>query len=129
MPATKKKTTKRTARRSKQRPFTPEDLLKFRFLGDPQISPDGSRILFTRKHAGEKNEFASNLWMVETSRENKPQQFTSSGKDGHGRFSPDGTTIVFISSRVKTRPQVFTMPASGGEAIALTEFPEGTAPS
>ena len=71
------------ARRSKQRPFTPEDLLKFRFLGDPQISPDGSRILFTRKHAGEKNEFASNLWMVETSRENKPR--TTATRPRRGR--------------------------------------------
>ena len=126
MPATKKKITKRPARRSNQRPFTPEDLQKFIFLGDPQISPDGSRILFTRKHAGEKNEYATNLWMVETSDKAKPQQFTSSGQDGHGRFSPDGSTIAFISRRVKTRPQVFTMPASGGEAIALTDFPEGT---
>ena len=126
MPATKKKITKRPARRSNQRPFTPEDLQKFIFLGDPQISPDGSRILFTRKHAGEKNEYATNLWMVETSDKVKPQQFTSSGQDGHGRFSPDGSTIAFISRRVKTRPQVFTMPATGGEAIALTDFPEGT---
>ncbi len=126
MPATKKKITKRPARRSNQRPFTPEDLQKFIFLGDPQISPDGSRILFTRKHAGEKNEYATNLWMVETSDKVKPRQFTSSGQDGHGRFSPDGSTIAFISRRVKTRPQVFTMPASGGEAIALTDFPEGT---
>lgn len=126
MPATRKKTAKRPARRTNQRPFTPEDLQKFIFLGDPQISPDGSRILFTRKHAGKKNEYATNLWMVETSGTGKPQQFTSSDKDGHGRFSPDGSTIAFISSRVKTRPQIFTMPASGGEAIALTDFPEGT---
>ena len=50
---------------SSRRPATPEDLLKFVLVGDPQISPDGKRVVFVRKHTGDKNDTLSDLWAVE----------------------------------------------------------------
>ncbi|MCH8276374.1 MAG: PD40 domain-containing protein, partial [Bacteroidetes bacterium] len=46
--------------------------------------------------------------------------------DGHGRWSPDGATIAFISARDKPKPQIYTLPSGGGEATSLTDLPEGT---
>ena len=124
---------RRTARR---RSITPEDLLNFRFVASPQIAPAGDRIVFVRKHIGEKNEYVSNLWMVDASGESEPHQFTSSGKDAGPRWSPDGRTIAFVSGRGKPRTQIYTIGAGGGggagspggvggEAKRLTDFPEG----
>lgn len=115
-----KKSTKTASRRK----ITAHDLEKFLLVADPQVSPDGAKILFTRKHTGDKNNTVANLWIVDTDG-GKPRQFTSGGKDGHGRWSPDGETIAFVSDR-DDHPQIFTMPATGGEAVPLTEFPEGT---
>ncbi len=116
-----------------RRPITAEDLLKITFLGDPNISPDGSQIVFTHKTVGKKNDYVTNLWMTagdKTAGNGEPQQFTSSGKDSHPRWSPDGATIAFISGREKGKPQIYTIagPGSGigGEAKMLTKFPEGT---
>lgn len=101
-----------------------KDLLQFVLVADPQISPDGGTILFTRKHVGEKFSSVSNLWTVPATG-GEPRQFTSGDKDSHGRWSPDGSQIAFIGGREKGHPQLFVMHAAGGEAVQLTRFPEG----
>ena len=59
-------------------------------------------MVFVEKHVGEKNEYASNLWMV--SRDGPSagwgdaRQFTAGGKDTHPRWSPDGARIAFATS-------------------------------
>ena len=121
-PAAKKKTRSRAGTR---RLITPEDMKCFILVSDVQVSPGGDRVLFTRQHLGEKNKKLNNLWMVDA-KGGKPRQFTSGGADGHGRWSPDGKRIAFISGREKPIQQVFIMDADGGEARALTKFPEGT---
>ena len=109
-----------------KRPVRPEDLTRYIVVSSPQISPDGRRIVFVRKHVGEKNEYVTNLWMARTDGSGEPTAFTSGGKDGHPRWSPGGSRIAFISRREKTRPQIYVMNADGGEATALTKFPEGS---
>lgn len=111
--------------KSKKRTITPEDLLRFELISDPQISPDGEKILFSRKVIGEKNDYITNVWMLQTGRNPEPHQFTSGGKDSHARWSPDGSQIAFISKREESRPNVYLIPSSGGEATRLTDFPEG----
>jgi dipeptidyl aminopeptidase/acylaminoacyl peptidase len=100
-----------------------DDLLKFIFVGDPQISPDGSRILFTRKHISEKNKYVTNLHTVDM--EGQVRQWTQGeGGAGHGRWSPDGTQIAFISGRDKPG-QIYIIGTEGGEARKATSLPEG----
>ncbi len=108
-----------------KRPIRPEDLNRIIFVGDPQISPDGSRILFTRKHIGKKNKYITNLWTVDS--EGKKTQWTQGeGGNGGGRWSPDGSRIAFVSGRDKPAAQLHILSASGGEARAITKLPEGS---
>src|SRR5947209_5142193 len=98
-----------------KRPITKEDLLKFVSVSDPQISPDGSRILFTRKHTNDKNKYISNLYAVDL--DGRVQQWTQGeGGDGMGRWSTDGSKIAFISGREKPSSQIYLISVSGGEA-------------
>jgi len=120
----RKKAIKNRQKTRKKRLITAEDLLKFQLVSDPQISPDGRWILFTKKHIGEKNDSITNLWVVGFEGEDL-RQFTSGGKDGAGRWSPDGKKIAFVSGREQPKNQIHIMPANGGEAISLTKFPEG----
>ena len=110
----------------KRRPITPEDLTQFVSVSDPQISPDGSRVLMCRSHVGDKNQAVSNLWITSVQDNHPPRQFTSGDNDSHPRWSPDGRQIGFTSARNNRKPQIYVLQAEGGEARQLTDFPEGT---
>ncbi|HEY9069045.1 MAG TPA: S9 family peptidase [Candidatus Ozemobacteraceae bacterium] len=115
-----------TKRAHPKTPLTPEDLSKFVQVEDCRIAPEGGTILFTRRHIDDKNKTVTNLWTVATDGRSPPRQFTAGGKDGHGRFSPDGRHVAFVSSRDKAPPQLWMISRTGGEAIQLTNFPEGS---
>jgi dipeptidyl aminopeptidase/acylaminoacyl peptidase len=116
-----------TRTRKKQRLVQPDDLLRFITVSDPQLSPSGASVAFVRKHVNaDKNEYITNIWIVPADGSDEPRQFTTGNKDSHPRFAPDGERLAFISAREKTKPQIFVLDAAGGEATALTKFPEGS---
>jgi Tol biopolymer transport system component len=88
--------------------------------GNPQVSPDGTQVLFESDRSGN-----SDLWVVPLAG-GEPRRLTDSPMhDGTGRWSPDGRTIVFVSSRGGGRSNLYTMPAAGGTATALTDWAGG----
>lgn len=108
-----------------RRPITPEDLYCMVFVGDPQISPDGSRVLFGRKTINAKNKYVTNLCSIDFA--GHLVQWTQ-GEDGAacGRWSPDGKTIAFVSKRGHPGSQIFLLSTDGGEARCLTDLNEGS---
>jgi len=107
-----------------KRPIRADDLLKITYVGDPQISPDGSKVLFTKKTVSEKNKYVTNLCSVDS--EGRITQWTQGETgNGGGRWSPDGSTIAFVSKR-DTNAQIHLISTSGGEAQKLTGLPEGS---
>lgn len=103
-----------------------EDLLRIQFLGDPQVSPDGNQILFTKRHiSAEKNKYVANVFSVDM--DGKVTQWTQGeGGAGAARWSPNGDRIAFVSGREDKQAQIFLIPTSGGEARKLTSLPEGS---
>ncbi len=116
-------------RHTRSRLITPEDLLCFQWVFDPQIAPDASRVVFVRKTVDDKNAYHSQLWSVPADGKGQPSSFTHGPRDSHPRFSPDGHHVAFIRSTEKHQPQIHVINASiaapGGEARALSRFPEG----
>ncbi|HMN96563.1 MAG TPA: S9 family peptidase [Phycisphaerales bacterium] len=113
-----------------RRPIAVEDLLRLRIAADPQVSPDGSSVLFTLREATERpGHSRTRLMLARThgaSKGDGARPFTAGPRDSKGRWSPDGSTIAFIRAEPKHRPQIFLIDAAGGEARALTSFPEGS---
>jgi dipeptidyl aminopeptidase/acylaminoacyl peptidase len=116
-------------------PVRVTDLVKIEQLNNVTLTRDGRRAAFTvlavvpdeKSKADYKN--LTQLYSVGTEAGAVPRQLTFS-KDGATQpaWSPDGRQLAFVRT-VEEKPQVFVMPADGGEAQQLTRFKYGaTAP-
>ena len=114
--------------------FTPEDITRIQWIGEPLVSPDGSMVVFTVTHVNElRDENISAIWMVGTNGI-APRQFTSGFRRDHSpRWSPDGNRIAFVSERqspdltglAAEKSQLYVMDMAGGEPVRLTACPGG----
>jgi len=111
-----------------KRPITETDLFKFVWITDPQISPDGSQVVFVRETVNEKKDgYDTALWIAPADGSEPPRAFTSGPADSSPRWSPDGRQVVFVRAEGKkgSSPQLYLISTRGGEAVALTELPKG----
>lgn len=113
-----------------KRPVSLEDLFRPDLVGDTQISPRGDRIAYTVKRVDvEQNRAFTRIWMAEVG-SGQAAPFTADDRaDGGMVWSPDGSTLAFLSDRAKPKSQIFVIPATGGEARALTDLEEGSVQS
>jgi dipeptidyl aminopeptidase/acylaminoacyl peptidase len=121
-------TTTPPARRS----ITDKDIFEFVWVANPQVSPDGSHVAFTRVNLDEKRTgYETSIWMVATSGHEEPVRLTNGKHDAQPRWSPDGTQIAFIrggdkDETGKPKPaQIAVLSLSGGEARIITDLPKG----
>src|SRR5882724_8388801 len=83
-----------------QRPMSLIDVMNIPQITDPEISPNGTQILFVRSEPNWKaNRRISHIWRI-NSDGGKLMQITS-GTDGEStpRWSPDGQSIAFVAKR------------------------------
>ena len=117
---------------STKRRLTPEDVISFKNVEDPQISPDGSQVAFVVGDAFKSTSKwpESTIWIVGTDGAREPRQFTSGpNTDSLPRWSPNGQLLAFLSDRLDSgQRQVYLLSRAGGEALPLTNI-DGDIPS
>jgi dipeptidyl aminopeptidase/acylaminoacyl peptidase len=106
-------------------PFTADDLVRLERISDPQASADGRYVAFTvRETDMEANKGRTDLWLLDLDAEKpEPRRLTQhEANDSKPRWSPDGSSIYFLSTRSGSS-QVWRLMLAGGEAMQVTRFP------
>jgi dipeptidyl aminopeptidase/acylaminoacyl peptidase len=118
-----------------QRPIRETDLLRFVWVADPQISPDGRWVSFVRVTVNaQKDGYDTGLWIADTAG-GEPRPLTGGGRDSSPRWSPDGKRLVFTrvpekgekkeGAAEEAAGQLYLLSMEGGEARRLTDLPKG----
>ena len=115
---------------AQKRTITETDILKFVWVSDPQISPDGSQVAFVRVDVNEKSDsYETALWIVGTDGKTPARRLTNGIRDNSPRWSPDGARLAFVRAAEKdgkVQPsQIYIMSMAGGEGRAVTDIPRG----
>jgi len=110
---------------ARKRPMHIRDLYRLKSLYDPQISPDGRRVVFVQTTYNlKKGKRLTNLWVVGVDGKGLRQLTRSKKADHSPRWSPDGRQLLFISGRNK-KAQLYLLPLAGGDPEQLTKISTG----
>ena len=73
-------------------------------VSNPQLSPDGSQVIYTRSHVNKmEDRWASELWIMNA--DGSKHRFLTKGSGP--RWSPDGTRIAYLAKGDPSGTQVF----------------------
>ncbi len=109
--------------RGEKRPFTVHDMLAIDRVQDPQVSPDGRHVAFVLRVTDlEANRGRTDLWLVGADGGGLRRLTAHPDADHSPRWSPDGRSLYFISTRSGSS-QVWRIAVDGGEAEQITREP------
>jgi dipeptidyl aminopeptidase/acylaminoacyl peptidase len=104
-------------------PFSVHDMLAMDRIGDVQVSPDGRTAVFVvRVTDVAANRGLNDLWTVGTDGTGLQRLTSHAAADTNPRWSPDGKTIYFLSTRSGSS-QIWQIALGGGEPTQLTDLP------
>jgi|SRR5579884_1104140 len=106
---------------SEKRPLTFDDYWKLKALSDMQLAPDGRTVAYTVGRLDpETDKDTSAIWLLDLASGESRQLTAGEAADSQPRWSPDGSKLLFVSTRHEGKPQLFVMPVAGGEPKRLT---------
>ncbi len=101
--------------------FVAEDIFNLEFASNPQISPDGKWVVYTRNSFDiMKDNTRHGLWLVNTQTGEHTPLFADKAKYGNATWSPNGKRLAFTSNR-DGRNQIHVHYLAQNTTAAITE--------
>jgi len=110
---------------AQRRAITFDDFIGMKVVADPQLSPDGKWVAYAVTTISlADNRGVARIWLADLATGASRQLTQGPGSDRSPRWSPDGQTLAFISTR-QNGPQVWVLGLGGGEARRVSSLPDG----
>ncbi len=104
-------------------PFSIHDMLAMDRIGDPNVSPDGKLVVFTLRSTDlDANKGRTDIWLTGVDGKGLKRLTADPAGDYNPRWSADGTSIYFLSTRSGSS-QIWRISLAGGEAQQVTDQP------
>ena len=102
--------------------LTVMDEFQIQLPTDPQISPDGKKIVYVRRFADPMSDRRySNLWIVNADGTDHRPLTTGNRNDASPRWSPDGARLAYLSD-VDGKQQIYVRWMDSGQIARITNF-------
>jgi dipeptidyl aminopeptidase/acylaminoacyl peptidase len=112
-----------SAQTSAPRPITIDDYFQIQAVHDPQLSPDAQWVAYSvDKSSLKTDKTETRIWMIPATGGDALPMTAEGVTSEHPRWSPDGKSLAFISTRQGSKPQVWLLNRQGGEAQRLTDL-------
>ena len=101
-----------------QKNWSPAQVLKIKNISSAQVSPDGTKVVYTIREAlmtDDRSEYVNQIWISDIDGSNSKQLTTGDKNNSNPKWSPDNKSIAFTSSR-EGKNNVYILPIAGGEA-------------
>src|SRR5437879_7638354 len=110
------------AAEEKSNRLTASDVFNLQYAVDPQISPDGRRIVYVREFSDMLSDRrCSNLWVINFDGTDNRPLTTGTHSDTSPRWSPDGTRIAFLSDQ-DGKSQIYVRWMDTGQTAKITSL-------
>ncbi len=104
------------------KPFGRMDVFGLQWVSDPQISPDGRRIVYVRNSMDIMTDSkAGRLWLVNNDGTNNVPLTGRDIAESNAVWSPDGSRIAF-SSKTDNGSEIFVFWLADGKIARLTQL-------
>ncbi|HEX3373982.1 MAG TPA: S9 family peptidase [Edaphobacter sp.] len=116
---------------AQKRNITEKDIFDFTWIGDTQLSPDGSRAAYVQTTVNAKRDgYDTAIYLLDTGQPMAaPRRLTNGPHDAQPRWSPDGTQLAFtraVEKDGKPQPaQLYVLSLAGGEPVQVSSMEKG----
>ena len=105
--------------------FTAERVFDIEYASDPQISPDGSKIVYVRRSMDRQTDTdRGDLWVIDVASGSHRPLLVGGASKGAPRWSPDGSRLLY-STATDGRPDLRVIYMDSGDTLSLGQFFEG----
>jgi len=109
-----------------QESFQALDVFDLQWVDNPQISPDGSQIVYQRRGMDIMTDRrTSSLWLINTDGTDHQKLTSSTKSESRATWSPDGKRIAFVSSDDTHGSELFIYWVETGKVARISQLERG----
>lgn len=103
--------------------FSNMDVFELEWAADPQISPDGSQIIYRRSGMDKMTDRrTSRLWIINSDGSGHMKLTDDDKNESSPRWSPDGSRIAFASSAEGNGSEIYVYWVDSGKLARITQL-------